>query len=70
MPFHPDSFEGVYKRGLAWGEADILRDEMTFRFREELFTFPIIDVYGIATFNGYFYEAKIRKLRELAALKH
>ena len=68
---HYDHLEGIYKRGLAFGEADIHNDEMTFRFRNELYTFPSMVVYpGIAKYNGYFYEAKVSDLRQLAKGKH
>ena len=65
-----DPFEGVYKRGKAMGEADVRNDEMTFRFRNEVFTFPTMHCIHIARFNGYWYEAKISELRKLAKAKH
>ena len=65
----PD-FQEVFKRGIAVGYADVKRDEMTFRYKDELFTFPTFDCAHVATFNGYFYEIKIAKLRKLAKLKH
>jgi hypothetical protein len=64
------NFEGVFKRGIAVGMADIQNDEITFRFRRELYTFPSIDVMHVARHNGYFYEARISELRKLAKLKH
>ena len=65
----PD-FKEVFKRGIAVGYADVKRDEMTFRYKDELFTFPTFDCVHIAKYNGYFYEARIAKLRKLAKLKH
>jgi hypothetical protein len=66
IPDYPE----VFKRGIAVGFADIKRDEMTFRYKDELFTFPALDCIHIAKYNGYFYEARIAKLRKLAKLKH
>jgi hypothetical protein len=65
-----EHYEGVYKRGLAVGLPHIETDEITFRFKDELFTFPSIDCMHVAHHNGYFYEAKISELRKLAKLKH
>ena len=68
---HFDDLEGMFRRGRAIGQADIENDEMTFRFRKELFTFPSICVFpGVAKHNGYFYEADIEDLRKLAKAKH
>ena len=60
-------YEGVYKRGIAVGQSNILTDTMTFRFKDELFEFPIIEVIHIAHHNGYYYEAKVKRLRALRA---
>lgn len=65
-----DSFDGVYKRGLAVGESDMRNDAMHFQFREEKFTFPTIAVIGKMHYNGYFYVARIKDLRKLAKEKH
>ena len=65
-----DPFEGVFKRGIALGHADVRNDEMTFRFRKELFTFPTLACWHVARYNGYFYEAKVTELRKLAKEKH
>ena len=65
-----DMYEGVYDRGIAVGAPDIKTDEITFRFRRELFTFDTEDVIHIAKYNGYFYEAPIDKLRKLSKAKH
>ena len=58
-------FSEVYKKGLAVGQSDIRTDEMNFRFRDELFTFPLLIVHPFMTFNGYFYTAEVMKLRTL-----
>ena len=65
-----DGLEGVFKRGVAVGYSDIKRDEITFRFRRELFTFPTVRVMRVARYNGYFYEADIKDIREMAREKH
>ena len=66
-----DMYEKVYERGIAVGAPDINNDEITFRFRRELFTFPCIDVIPfVAKYNGYFYEADVKELRKLAKGKH
>ena len=66
----PDPLEGLFKRGLAVGEADQQRDEMTFRYRKEIFTFPTINCLHVTKYNGYFYQAKVSELRKLAKAKH
>jgi hypothetical protein len=63
-PFEPH--ESLYDSGRAFGTSDIKSDTMTFRYREEMFVFPTLRVYGVARFNGYFYEADIEDLRKLA----
>ena len=65
-----DPFEGLFKRGLAMGHADVRNDEMTFRFRKEMFTFPTLACAHVARYTGYFYEAKVTELRKLAKEKH
>lgn len=65
-----DGFEVMFKKGIAIGQTDIQRDEITFRFRRELFTFPTFDAIPISRFNGYCYEAKIKDLRKLDKAKH
>jgi hypothetical protein len=63
-----DSFLGVYDRGYAVGESNIKTDTMRFRFRDETFEFPASAVIpDIATYNGYFYEARVEDLRRLRA---
>jgi len=68
FPLDPD--ENVYKAGIAVGLPDIKNDEITFRFKKELFSIPTYDAVAISYFNGYFYEAKIAKLRALVKAKH
>ena len=68
--FPSDHLEGLFKKGVAVGYPDIKRDEMTFRYRKELFTFPIINCHHVARYNGYFYTAKISEVRKLAKEKH
>ncbi len=62
--------ETLYRRGIAVGEADIRNDEMHFRFRKELFSFSTYEAMEFTTHNGYWYEAPVSKLRELAKRKH
>lgn len=64
------AWEPLYKRGIAIGQADIHNDMMHFRFRKQLFSFPTVDVCHIATYNGYWYEARVSALRKLAKEKH
>lgn len=66
IPDYPE----VFKHGIAVGFSDIKRDEMTFRYKDELFTLPAMECVHAATFNGYFYEIKIAKLRKLVKMKH
>lgn len=64
--FNDDPYEGLFQRGDAIGHSNIEKDTVEFRFRDEKFEFPAIAVVGnVATFNGYFYTAPVRKLREL-----
>lgn len=64
-------YKGVYKRGLAVGESDVVHDVLRFYFQdpetgqEERFEFPTFKAYPVVTYNGYWYEAPIDKLREL-----
>ena len=60
-----EAYAGVYDRGFAVGESDIVNDMMHFRFRDERFDFPLLKVYPVMQYNGYYYEAPIDKLREL-----
>lgn len=62
----------AYRRGLAYGVPQIKTDTIFFRYKEETFEFPAIDVLGakgIAKHNGCYYEANVKKLRTLKA-KH
>ena len=61
-----DSFAGVYDRGIAVGHSSIRNDAIDFAYREERFTFPVVQVVLIAHWNGFFYEASIDDLRRLA----
>ena len=65
-----DPFEGLFKRGLAMGHADVRNDEMTFRFRKELFTFPTMVVHQYCQWTGYFYQASVKDLRKLKSKLH
>ncbi len=66
-PYTDDPYEGLFERGHAIGYPKISTDSVEFRFRDEWFEFPTIAVVGtIASHNGYFYVAPVKKLRELA----
>ena len=65
-----DPFEGLWQRGVAIGQTDIKNDEITFRFRKKLYTFPAFSAMHIARHNGYFYEASISEVKKLARSKH
>lgn len=58
-------YEALYDQGLAVGNSNILEDSISLRFRNEEFTFPTMEVMGIAKYNGYFYTAKVEALRLL-----
>ena len=56
----------VYDKGLAVGVPQIRKDTIYFRYRDETFEFPTIQVLpNVAHFNGCYYEAKVSKLRKL-----
>lgn len=57
----------VYEAGIAVGRSDARTDTMTFRFKDETFTFPASVVWPFARYNGYFYEASIDDIRKLEA---
>jgi len=57
------AYEDLYAKGVAVGESDVVNDQIVFRFKEELFEVPTVSTVGIATYNGYFYTAKVDKLR-------
>ena len=57
------AYEDLYAKGVAVGESDVVNDQIVFRFKEELFEVPTVSSVGIATYNGYFYTAKVDKLR-------
>lgn len=58
--------EGIYKRGLAVGQTNIREDSMTLRWRDEVYEFVLSDALKVATYNGYWYSAPIKKVRALA----
>ena len=61
-----DPLEGMWKRGLAMGNSVLRTDTMRFRYRDEVFEFPcILVIPDIAVYNGYFYTAPVKRLREL-----
>lgn len=59
-------FKELNDRGLAIGSSNICADTMSFDYRDEHFEFPAMEVFRLATHNGYFYTAPIEKLRALA----
>lgn len=60
-----EQFAALYDDGIAVGSANIHDDSMTFRFRDEVFNFPLLRVHPIMKYNGYFYEAPVDALRKL-----
>ena len=58
--------EGIYKRGIARGQVNIRTDSMTLRWRDEVYEFVLSDALKVATYNGYWYSAPIKKVRALA----
>jgi hypothetical protein len=60
-------FKEVYDRGLAIGHSNIRYDTITYRFRDETFTFPSHVALPVSLYNGYWYEAKIDDIRKLEA---
>jgi hypothetical protein len=44
---------------------DTYCETIVFSFEDEKFRFPAVRVFRIAKWNGYFYEAPIKKLRAL-----
>ena len=59
-------YEEVYKRGIAVGQTNIRTDSMTLRWKRKVYEFPLSDAMRIARYNGYWYEAAIKRVRELA----
>ena len=59
-------YDLVYKRGIAVGHSNIRDDSLTFRWRDEVYEVPILQAIPPATHNGYYYEMKIKTLRQLA----
>mgnify|MGYP001602711862 FL=1 len=54
-----------WDRGLAVGQSDIRNDAIDFRFKDERFTFPALEVFDLCKQNGTFYTVKVKKLRAL-----
>ena len=65
-----DPYQAVYDRGIAVGKSDVRNDTMTFRWRDEVYEFPLLEVHPLAYYNGYFHEIPVEKLRELKAKKN
>ena len=62
-----DGHSALYERGMAYGAANIKTDTIIFRFKEEVFEFPLSVGWPIAHFNGYFYQASIDDVRKIEA---
>ena len=60
-----EPFSELYKKGIAVGSPDIKTDTVTFRFKDELFEFPTVQIAGKSAYNGYFYEYPVKKLRKM-----
>ena len=59
-------YDALYAKGIAVGESNIKADTLVFRWKDEVFEFPTVELIpGIAAYNGYFYEAKVERLRTL-----
>jgi len=66
MPLHYSSWcERLYRRQVAVGQADIMADEIVFRFRDELFVFPTIIAALDSRAHGSFYLMPVKKARAL-----
>ena len=63
----PPVTDAIFERGFAVGSPNVKDDTMSFRFREEVFEFPTLEVHRFAKWNGYWYEARIEDLRKLKA---
>ena len=67
----PEPYASLYARGIAVGHSDIRTDTLEFAFRAKRFTVPTMCAYGpeaIASYNGYFYTARVDDLRKLGRL--
>ena len=62
-----EQFGTLYDKGIAIGHSSIRDDTIDFEYRGEHFTFQTVQAHQIATFNGYFYVAKIDDVRKLEA---
>ena len=64
------SFDHYYEKGIAVGVPDIRTDAVVFFFRDREMSFHTHDVLPhVATFNGCFYEAKMKALKKLSRKK-
>lgn len=61
--------EKHYKQGNAVGGSYIQDDSLCFRYRDEVFEFPSIEVMPLVETDGTWYIAPVTKLRKLAASK-
>ena len=62
-------YDELVRRGIAVGQSDIATDSINFVFGEERYSIPTYYALGkdcLAMHNGYFYEAKIDRLRALS----
>lgn len=64
-PQYPN--QALYERGIAVGHADIKTDAVIFQYWDEEISIPTSRLYGIAKYNGYFYEADIDDVRRMEA---
>ena len=58
----------AYDKGLAVGVGQVKTDTLFFRYKDETYEFPAIDllgIKGIAKYNGIYYEAKVKDLRRM-----
>lgn len=58
--------EKHYKRGNAVGGSYIQDDSLCFRYRDEVFEFPTIEVMHLVKNDGTWYVVPVNKLRRLA----
>ena len=60
----------AWDKGMAVGIQKITTDCVYFRFKDETFEFPTMQVVpSIAHYNGSYYEAKVEDLRKLDGLR-
>lgn len=65
-----DPYREIYRQGRAIGQAEIKTDTVTLRFKDEVFSLPIIEAWEIVRWNGYFWEADIDDVRRLVATRN